>query len=246
MTLNQSEIRRRVVEQGCSDKAENERIYRKFFATVPRAFLDIVDRYHLGQKAVADIGCGYGHYLIHFGSGSVGLDANETSRRFAQSIGLRVLDCNVEEALPLEEGRYQAVWCANLIEHLVAPHLLLSRLHHALSPDGLLVAKVPVIPPLPVRAGVRLIGKPLGYEASEHINAFTPDTFRFTLERAGFQVVESISLHLGHPVVQAVTAPITRRLGASITAVARKDPHYSYGEKRIEAFDPDWMEKSYR
>ena len=109
-----------------------------------------------------------------------------------------------------------------------------------------MVAKVPASPPRPVRAGVRLIGKSLGYEASEHINAFTPDTFRFTLERAGFQVVESISLHLGHPMVQAVTAPVTRRLGASITVVARKDPHYSYGEKRIEAFDPHWMKKSYR
>ena len=140
--------------------------------------------------------------------------------------------------MPLPPESFEAVWCANLMEHLVAPHLLLSRLHRVLAPDGLLVAKVPVLPPWLVRPPLRLMGTPLGYEASEHINAFTPDTFAFTLERAGFQVVESVSLVLGNPLLQAATAPVTRRLGASITVVARKDPSFVYPEKRLEAFDP--------
>jgi SAM-dependent methyltransferase len=244
--LDLSQIRQRVVEQGCFDRVENERIYGKFFATVPRAFLQIVDRHRLGQKRVVDVGCGYGHYLIHFGPGSIGLDANETSERLARSIGLEVVDCNVEDDLPIPGESFQAVWCANLIEHMVAPHLLLNRLHRALTPDGLLVAKVPVIPPWPVRAGVSMLGRPLGYEASEHINAYTPDTFVFTIERAGFRVVETVSLAFGNSFLQAVTAPFTRHLGASITVVARKDPSFVYPEKRLGAFDPKWMENSYR
>lgn len=241
-----SAIRQRVVERGCFHKEENERIFRKFFATVPRSFLRIVDRYGLGEKRVVDVGCGYGHYLIHFGPGSLGLDANETSRKFALSIGLQVVDCNVEDSLPLEPGSMEAAWCANLLEHLVAPHLLLSRLHRALRPDGLLIAKVPVIPPWPVRVGVRMLGRPLGYEASEHINAFTPATFIFTVERAGFRVVESVSLVLGNPLLQAATVPLTKRLGASITVVARKDPDFVYPEKRLESFDPKWMDAGHR
>ncbi len=244
--MNLAEIERRVVDRGCFEREENERIYRKFFATVPRSFLQIVERYQLGEKRVVDVGCGYGHYLIHFGPDSLGLDANGKSREFALSIGLEVRDCNVEDALPLPEGSVQAVWCANLLEHLVAPHLLLSRLHRALTPDGLLVAKVPVIPPWFVQKGVRLLGRPLGFEASEHINAFTPSTFAFTVERAGFQVIESVSLVLGNPLLQAVSAPITRRLGASVTLVARKDPAFVYPEKRLESFDPGWMDASYR
>ncbi len=241
-----SSIRQRIIDRGCFDRGENERIFRKFFATVPRSFLNIVDRYQLGEKRVVDVGCGYGHYLIHFGPGSIGLDANETSRRFAISLGMEVLDCNVEDTLPITPGSFQAIWCANLLEHLVAPHLLLNRLHHALTPDGLLIAKVPVIPPWFVRRGVRALGRPLGYEASEHINAFTPDTFAFTVERAGFQIVEMVSLDLGNPLVQAIAAPLTRRMGASITLVARKDPAFVYPEKRLESFDPAWMEGSYR
>lgn len=244
--MDLTEVKQRVVERGCFEREENERIYRKFFATVPRAFLRIVRKYRLGEKRVVDVGCGYGHYLIHFGPGSLGLDANEKSRRFALSVGLDVQDCNVEDTLPLEEESLQAAWCANLLEHLVAPHLLLSRLHRSLAPDGLLIAKVPVIPPWFVRQGVRLVGKPLGFEASEHINAFTPATFAFTVERAGFQVVEAVSLDLGNPFLQAVSSPITRRLGASITVVARKDPAFVYPEKRLESFDPKWMDGSYR
>lgn len=235
-----------VVERGCFDRAENERIYRKFFATVPRSFLQIVDGYGLAEKRVVDVGCGYGHYLIHFGPGSVGLDANEKSRQFAVSLGLEVLYCNVEESIPLPRDSYEAAWCANLLEHMVAPHLLLVRLHRILVPDGLLVAKVPVIPPWPVRHGVRLLGRPLGYEASEHINAFTPATFAFTLERAGFRVVESTSIVLRNPLLQAISAPFTRRFGASITMVARKDPSFVYPKKRLAAFDPAWMEEGFR
>ena len=230
------------MEQGCFDRDENERIYRKFFATVPRSFLQIVETYALREKRALDVGCGYGHYLIHFGPDSVGLDANEKSETFARSIGLEVLDGNVEEGVPLAPESFEAVWCANLIEHLVAPHLLLSRLHRILKTDGLLIAKVPVIPPWPVRFAARVLGAPLGYEAAEHINAFTPDTFAFTLQRAGFQPLERISIVLGNPLVQSLTAPLTRRLGASITIVARKDPKFVYPEKRLESFDPKWMD----
>ncbi len=241
-TLDLLRVRQRVVERGCFDREENERIYRKFFASVPRSFLYVVAKYGLGEKRAVDVGCSYGHYLIHFGPGSVGLDANEKSETFARSIGLEVLDGNVEEGMPLDPQSFEAVWCANLIEHLVAPHLLLSRLHRILKTDGLLVAKVPVIPPGPVRSAARLLGVPLGHEAAEHINAFTPDTFAFTLQRAGFQPLERISIVLGNPVAQVLTAPLTRRLGASITIVARKDPNFVYPEKRLESFDPKWMD----
>jgi len=244
--LEQARIKQQIIDGGCFDRAENERIYRKFFATVPRSFLRIVESHGLGGKKVLDVGCGYGHYLVHFGPGSLGLDANERSRRFAQSAGLQVMDCNVEDALPLPTESFEAVWCANLLEHLVAPHLLLNRLHRVLAPEGLLVTKVPVIPPWFVRGPVRLLGRPLGYEASEHINAYTPSTFAFAIERAGFQVMESISINLPNPLLQTLTAPITRCWGASITVVARKDSAFVYPEKRLDAFDPQWMEGSYR
>jgi hypothetical protein len=129
---------------------------------------------------------------------------------------------------------------------MVAPHLLLSRFHRALKPDGLLIAKVPTIPPAPVRVAARLMDKSLGYEAEEHVNGFTPSTFAFTVQRAGFQLLEEVSIVLANPLLQKATLPLTRRVGASITVVARKDPAFVYPEKRLDSFDPQWMEGGYR
>ena len=63
--MDLKKVKERVVGSGCFDRAENERIYRKFFATVPRSFLYLVDKYNLGEKRVVDVGCGYGGLYTH-------------------------------------------------------------------------------------------------------------------------------------------------------------------------------------
>ncbi|HEX9017279.1 MAG TPA: hypothetical protein VF960_14910, partial [Chloroflexota bacterium] len=86
----------------------------------------------------------------------------------------------------------------------------------------------------------------LGYEAAEHINAFTPATFVFTVQRAGFNVLEAIPTMLSNPLLQRAVRLLGDGVGASVTVVARKDTSFVYPEKRLENFDPKWMESSYR
>jgi SAM-dependent methyltransferase len=210
--------------------AETERLIGDFF--VPsRAIRFVCASHQLDRKAVLDIGCSYGQHLVHFGPGSAGIDAVEKNVAFCRALGFDVTLTNVEDGLPDFGRRFQAIYCSNLLEHLVAPHLFLLRLHALLEPDGQLFVHVPTMPPHPLidRLLKRVVGHN-GYLASEHINAFTPRTLAFTIERAGFSVDDVALLQLGEP--------IFRELGITAMAVARRDPAFQYPEKRVAVFEP--------
>ena len=217
---------------------ETERLLRDFFVPA-RAVRFVCDTHGLDQRPVLDIGCSHGQHLMHFGAGSAGIDAVERNVDFCRALGFDVALANVEDGLPDFGRRFDAVFCSNLLEHLVAPHLFLLRLHALLNPGGRLFIHVPTMPPFPLvdRLLKRAIGHN-GYLASEHINAFTPRTLAFTVERAGY-VVEDVAfpgargrrlLRLGEP--------IFRELGITAMAVARPNPGFQYPEKRVEAFAP--------
>ena len=223
---------------------ETERVLRGSF--VPSRAVRFVCRAHRADRlAVLDIGCGYGQHLVHFGPGSAGLDAVERNVQFCRALGLDAVLANVEDGLPDLGRRFDAVFCSNLLEHLVAPHLFLLRLHAQLAERGRLFIHVPTMPPLPIvdRLIKRAIGHN-GYRASEHINAFTPRTLQFTLERAGFVVDDAVFVGArGHPVL-GWGEPLFRELGISVLAVARSDPSFSYPEKRVAAFAPRFVASS--
>jgi hypothetical protein len=86
-------------------------------------------------------------------------------------------------------------------EHVDSPHILLRKLWTLLEEDGIALIYVPTIPPrwsrwLPY-VMPRLRPYFINYSHSDHINAFTPDTFRFMCERAGFETVEVTALYPG-------------------------------------------------
>jgi SAM-dependent methyltransferase len=217
---------------------ETERVLRSFF--VPSRAVRFVCEAHAADRlAVLDIGCGYGQHLLQFGSGSAGIDAVERNVTFCRALGLDAVVANAEDGLPDFGRLFDAIFCSNLLEHLIAPHLFLLRLHERLAERGRIFIHVPTMPPLPIldRLIRRVIGHN-GYRASEHINAFTPRTLAFTLERAGFVVEDVVFVGArGHPALRW-GEPIFRELGISALAVARRDPTFTYPEKRVAAFAP--------
>ena len=128
----------------------------------------------------------------HFGPGSLGLDAVEANVEAVRARGLDAQLANVEDALPELDRQWDAAYCSNIIEHLVAPHLLLLRLHEVLTPNGLIFVMVPTVPPArPLDWLIRRVIGHNGYRAAEHIYAFTPRTAEFMVERAGYRVIET-------------------------------------------------------
>lgn len=217
---------------------ETERVLRGFF--VPsRAVRFVCESHRVDRLAVLDVGCGHGQHLVQFGPGSVGVDAVGRNVEFCRALGFEAHVANVEDGLPDLGRSFDAIFCSNLLEHLVAPHLFLLRLHARLTARGQAFIHVPTMPPLPIadRLIKRIIGHN-GYLASEHINAFTPRTLQFTLERAGFVVEDLVFVGArGHPILRW-GEPLFREIGISVLAVARRDPSFSYPDKRVAAFAP--------
>ena len=172
---------------------------------------------------VLDVGCGKGDYLAHFGPGSVGLELNQGYVEEARARGLDARQVNVTvEGLPPGLGGFDAVWASALIEHLNSPHEFLVSLRQALNPEGLLVALVPVTGP--VRWGAWN-----GFLAVDHVNFFTPRTFRYTVERGGFDI-----LWMGSPALPRAPLAISRLaapISPNIVAVARSRPDFQYAGK---------------
>ena len=220
---------------------ETEHLIRTSFVP-PRAVRFACKHYDADRLAVLDVGCGFGQHLVHFGPGSVGLDVVPRNVAFVQALGFQAVLANVEDEFPEFERRFDAVFAANLLEHLVAPHLFLLRLHRLLKPDGLAFIHVPTIPPhsLVDRLVKRAIGHN-GYQAAEHIYAFTPRVAAFIMQRAGFTVIDRAFVAArDHPLLRW-GEPLFREVGISVTLVGRRDPGFVYPEKRVQAFTPGFM-----
>lgn len=219
---------------------ETERLLRNVF--VPsRAVRFVCDAHGADRRAILDIGCGYGQHLVQFGPGSAGIDAIERNVAFCRALGFDAALTNVEDGLPDFGRRFEGIFCSNLLEHLVAPHLFLLRLHERLAEQGRLFIHVPTMPPHPLvdRLIRRTIGHN-GYQASEHINAFTPRTLAFTLERAGFIVDDLVFVGArGHRLL-GWGEGLFREAGISVLAVARRDLAFTYPDKRVAAFAPSF------
>ncbi len=198
-------------------------------------------KYNLNNKKVLDIGSAWGEFLVHFGPGSKGIEVLPESVKFSKSIGLNVDEYNFEDEWRERPESFDAVWCSNVLEHVVAPHLLLRRFHDALKPDGLIFIRVPTIPSnwFYIKLNRLLLGF-LGYEAVQHINAFTRKTIEFTIERAGFKIIESNIFIPENKTLNAIFNLLLKDATSFITVVGRKVP-FGYDQKRPEIHNPKWL-----
>ena len=196
------------------------------FAAVTRSrtFARVRRSLGLEHRAVLDIGCSYGEHLAHFGPGSTGITISAAEAAEGARRGLDVRLGNAEETLPIER-QYEAIYCSNLFEHLAAPHRFLYELRAALQPNGTLVLGVPVVP---FPASLMRLRKFRGALASNHINFFTADTLRLTVERAGWNVREARGFRFANPLLDRIFRPVIPHL----YVIAEPVQDYAYAPKR--------------
>jgi SAM-dependent methyltransferase len=111
-------------------------------------------------KRLLDYGCGDGTFLGMLMAGpfapavAVGVErhpsfVDDCRRRYADQAGLAfVLVDDLDD--PAHQGRYDAVFCMEVLEHVVALEPILERLTRLLAPGGRLVVSVPVETGLPL------------------------------------------------------------------------------------------------
>jgi len=200
-----------------------------------RIFNNLLKIYSLDKKKVLDIGCSDGEYLIHFGKGSKGIEVVPEHIENCQKAGLEVINANVEDDLSLNET-FDVIWCNNLIEHLVAPHLFLMRIRRFLKEDSMLILGCPVIPKIFL---FRYLKRFEGYLAQEHLNFFTSLTLRLTLERAGYLIEEARLFYFRNSFLDKLLSIIAPH----IYLICRKVKDFQYPSKRLEIFTPKFQKQ---
>ena len=145
----------------------------------------------LKEQKVLDLGCNDGHLLRFFGPGSIGIDINEEYLLQARSKGLQVIKGNINDNLDfVKDEDFDVVWASHIIEHTRDPHAFLVRLRKKLKANGLLLLGLPLIPKYQI---YRLLWKKLigmgGWNNLAHYYIFTFDTISFTVEKAGFKII---------------------------------------------------------
>lgn len=139
----------------------------------------------LRHAKVLDLGCASGHYLGHFGPGSVGLDLSPADLSACRAKGLDVKAADLDRSFPIEGGEFDAVFCSNVLEHVASPLHLLREARRALrGPGGHLVLA------LPIEGSLSDLTRRNRYfeDHSGHIYSFSPRNIRRLLAAAGFEV----------------------------------------------------------
>jgi SAM-dependent methyltransferase len=166
----------------------------KRFRELPRRLTAAMRHWPIAGLTVLDVGCSFGHCLVHFGPGSVGLDNVPEHVEFCRSLDLDARLCDVEQGLGMvEDGCFDVAWVSDVLEHLDAPRLLLRRIAPKLKADGRLIVFMTVLPRS--RLSRRVFASRGWFDADVHHYQFTVETARYLLERCGY-VVEEAQVHM--------------------------------------------------
>lgn len=229
MLIPTPDMRQQILENGCYSPAENERIYRKWFAAGPRhQFQAVNKKYHLTQKVICDIGCSYGMNLLYCQPGSYGIEVDKYPVNFARSLGLTAYEIDFMSGDIDMLPKVDVVWCSAVLEHIESIHSFLRRLSFILKSGGLVVIHVPTIPLMPFLRHIPGLSRyTTAHLYSDHINAFTPATLRFFCERAGYQTLE-VSPFMPMPLALFNHVPLLNQLVDGVTLIGRKIEDWDY------------------
>lgn len=199
------------------------------FAAVARSstFQNLCAQFHLGEKAVLDIGCSYGEFLAHFGAGSVGVTLVPEEASYARARGLTIAEGNIEDAAGVAriEGTFDVIFANNIFEHLYGPHAFLIAMKKLLRDNGVLILGVPC---LPKATALMHFKKFRGALADAHINFFTRDTLALSVERAGWVVEEVRGFRFKSSLLDALFNSVYPH----VYVIARVDNAFAYSGKR--------------
>jgi len=176
------------------------------------------------------LGCAFGEHLVHFGEGSLGITTTVDEVEYGVRNGLNIKYGNVE-SLSLSED-FSVIWANNLFEHLLSPHAFLMRLKRHARPETMLILGVPVIPKV---TSLLRLKKFRGSLAVAHINFFTRESLRLTVERAGWTVREIRPFQFGNSWIDSLFGFLSPHL----YVVAENNTDFTYHEKKLKEWKDD-------
>ena len=153
--------------------------------------------------SVLDVGCSTGGFLHQLNTRfpgayqGIGLDVAGPALDYAESRGVCVTRKPFLELDP-GERRFDGVTFWAVMEHLADPGKFLSKAAQLLVPGGHCFILAPNMRSL----AVRLLGLRYRYILPEHLNYFTPATFRaFAMREPAFEIADAGSTHFNPAVI---------------------------------------------
>ena len=156
---------------------------------------DLLEWHGGTQERVLEVGCGAGgnaRWLrAHGATTLVGVEVHAPSAAEASTVFDRVESKPIEDALRSLTGPFDLIICADVLEHLVDPWDVVSRLGDLAARDGKLLVSIPNIRYLRALAriafGAGFRPESEGIFDATHLHFFTKDNIAHLLVSAGWQ-----------------------------------------------------------
>lgn len=150
-----------------------------------------------GIKSLLDIGCGTGSFGSNLkelrGMDVTGIEPQPSAAETASSVLDRVLQLDVDAGLmSLQGSQFDCVVFNDVLEHLVDPWDILTRVRELLTPGGTVVASIPNIRYMPVLKELVIAGdwryQRDGVMDKTHLRFFTQKSIAALFEACGYEI----------------------------------------------------------
>ncbi len=168
--------------------------YDQFNPSPWGAHTKIIELIGTGKK-ILDVGCATGllaNELKKKGNAVYGIEADPRQAEMAKRFCEEVLVGDAENIdIPWEQGYFDTILFADILEHLKFPERLLTKLSKYLKKDGFIIVALPNIAHISIR--LKLLFGVFDYEEigpldRTHIRFFTYKTAKRMIEDAGYQI----------------------------------------------------------
>lgn len=136
------------------------------------------------------------------GLDAYGVDIDESSCAFAESMGINVFNGDLKEA-GYPNGYFDIIQIKQVLEHISNPREFLSEVRRILSNRGIVVIDVPnqngLIPKIKILLNLK--DNEYGFlQPMRHLYAYTAESLKYLLEQTGLQVIKCFTSGPGDPI----------------------------------------------
>ena len=194
-------------------------------------------------KRILDVGCGAGSMAWHLKTDNAaevwGVEPIAAAALKASERLDKVIVASVENAIKqLPDYYFDAIIFADVLEHLVDPYTVLSKMKYKLAPDGFVVTSLPNVRHSSVLRMV-LEGnwdyQDYGLMDSTHLRFFTRKSAEQMFTNAGYQTAEIMANVLEAQPLPPGLEDFLRQSGLAVDGLENESKHFQYMIKAYPA-----------